>query len=284
MRLHNIKKAVLYDVSEEKNHNAVNLDQLKAELLDCIQMQMTSQFDALKAEISNIAAPRAAEDAAEPPTKRRKLEPVQSSDEREQAEKLIESLRGQIEQLTKQHQDARDEADKAHHSSESLHHTLTELKHVHEENAQQLTKLSDENRTLSEHVTTLEAEHAKCKAAMASEAEQVQSLQEQLTKSRDELTALRTRAEAAERQLEVSEQRATELEQLFREEGAKSARCQDENVKMQLECDKLKVVCKQLYLQIKSNKSANNSALNNSGTIAASGEGQPVANDEPNQQ
>ena len=61
MRLHNIKKAVLYDVSEEKNHNAVNLDQLKAELLDCIQMQMTSQFDALKAEISNIAAPRAAE-------------------------------------------------------------------------------------------------------------------------------------------------------------------------------------------------------------------------------
>lgn len=277
------------DVSEDKNQNAVNLDQLKAELLDCIQMQMTSQFDALKAEIANLAAPRATDDDVhEPPTKRRKVSEAAPAQPSEETEKQLDSLRGQIEQLTKQHQAARDEAEKSRQTSESLNHMLTELKHVREQDVQRMTKLNEDKAELTERVTGLEAQLDKCAAfaEVTREAEllreQVQSLQDELTKSRDELSTLRTRAEAAERQLEAAEQRASELDQLFREESGKTARYQDDNSKLQQECDKLKVVCKQLYLQIKSSKTASTGSLNNSGNLATSSEGQTTATDAAN--
>lgn len=265
------------DGSEEKsqNNSAANLEQLKAELLDCIQMQMTSQFDALKAEISTLAhTPRVTVDEDEPPTKKRKIS-EQAAQSNEEAEKLVESLRGQIAQLTQQHHAARDEADKSRQTSESLNHMLTELKHVREQDVQRSNKVHEERAELLQRATGLEAELVKCRAAVELTdqlREQVQSLQAELAQARDELTALRTRGEAAERQLVVAEQRAGELDQLFQDECAKAARYQDENGKLQHECDKLKVVCKQLYLQIKSNKAG---ALNNSGNLATSSEGQP---------
>lgn len=275
LRLHNIKKAILTDGSEEKNQNSANLDQLKAELLDCIQMQMTSQFDALKAEIATLAqVPRVVAEEDEPPTKKRKIS-EQTAQPSEETEKLIESLRGQIEQMTKQHQSARDEAEKSRQTSESLNHMLTELKHVREQDVQRMNKLHDEKTELVDRVTGLETELVRCRTASDSAREsdqlreQMQSLQEELAKARDELAALRIRGEVAERQLAVAEQRAGELDQLFQDESAKAARYQDENVKLQQECDKLKVVYKQLYLQIKSNKAG---SLNNSGNLATSSE------------
>jgi DNA repair ATPase RecN len=272
VRLHNIKKAVLTEAPEEKSHSP-NLDQLKTELLDCIQLQMTSQFDALKAEIAGLALARAADDVTEPAAKRRKTD-QSASTEPEPA--LVESLRAQIEQLTRQQQTAHEEADKARQTNESLNHMMAELKKLKDEDRTRADKLSDENRTLSEQVAALEAQHAQLVRTSETSAEhervkeQLAMVQDELGKARDELTAVRARAEAADRQLEVSEQRVVELDQLFRDQCAETTRAKDENAKLQQECDKLKTVAKQLYLKIKNSAST---ALSTSGALAASTEG-----------